>query len=37
MKKISEIMEEYGISKEELLSLLEKITGKTYSPKTTRI
>ena len=37
MKKIAEIVEEYGISKADLFKLLEEKTGKSYSPKTTRI
>jgi hypothetical protein len=37
MKKIAEIVAEYGISKEDLLKILEEKTGKSYSAKTTRI
>ena len=37
MIKISDIVKEYGISKEEILSLLKEHTGKEYSTKTSRI
>ncbi|SFV63249.1 hypothetical protein MNB_SV-13-1212 [hydrothermal vent metagenome] len=37
MIKLSDIVKDYGVSKEEVLSLLKEHTGKEYSPKTSRI
>lgn len=37
MKKIADIVQEYKLTKQEVLDLLEKVTGKKYSSSTSRI